>query len=65
MTVRELAEQIGMVIPSVTERIYKLENVGAIREYTIIVDPTVFGLDVAEHVRLCALPGEAKAWRKC
>ncbi|NVD28007.1 Lrp/AsnC family transcriptional regulator [Parasphingorhabdus flavimaris] len=60
MTVRELAEQIGMSSPSVTERIHKLEDAGAIREYTIIVDPTVFGLGVAAHVRLCALPGEAK-----
>jgi len=60
MTVRELAEQIGMSSPSVTERIHKLEDAGAIREYTIIVDPTVFGLDVTAHVRLCAMPGEAK-----
>lgn len=60
MTVRELAEQIGMSSPSVTERIHKLEDAGAISSYTINVDPTVFGLGVTAHVRLCALPGEAK-----
>lgn len=60
MTVRDLAEQIGMSSPSVTERIRKLEDAGAIRGYTIIVDPTVFGLGIAAHVRLCALPGEVK-----
>ena len=60
MTVRELAEQIGMSSPSVTERIHKLEDAGAISSYTINVDPTVFGLGVTANVRLCALPGEAK-----
>lgn len=60
ITVRELAEQIGMSSPSVTERIHKLEDAGAISSYTIIVDPAVFGLSVAAYVRLCALPGEAK-----
>tara|TARA_R110000824_G_scaffold35772_3_gene111767 strand:+ start:377 stop:838 length:462 start_codon:yes stop_codon:yes gene_type:complete len=60
MTVRELAEQIGMSSPSVTERIHKLEDTGAIQGYTIIVDPTVFGLGIFAHVRVRAMPGEAK-----
>jgi Lrp/AsnC family transcriptional regulator, leucine-responsive regulatory protein len=33
MTVRELAEHIGLSSPSVTERIHKLEDAGAIRGY--------------------------------
>ncbi|WP_422344945.1 Lrp/AsnC family transcriptional regulator [Parasphingorhabdus sp.] len=60
MTVRDLAEQIGMSSPSVTERIHKLEDTGAIRGYTILVDPTVFGLGIFAHVRVRAMPGEAK-----
>jgi Lrp/AsnC family leucine-responsive transcriptional regulator len=60
MTVRELAEQIGMSSPSVTERIHKLEDAGAIRGYTIVVDPTVFGLGIFAHVRVHAMPGEVK-----
>jgi Lrp/AsnC family leucine-responsive transcriptional regulator len=60
MTIRELAEQIGMSSPSVTERIHKLEDAGAIREYTISVDPIAFGLNIAAYVRLCAMPGEVK-----
>lgn len=28
--------------------------------YTIVVDPTVFGLGIFAHVRLRAMPGEAK-----
>lgn len=30
-----------------TERIHKLEDAGAIRGYTVLVDPTVFGLGIA------------------
>lgn len=60
MTVRELAAQIGLSSPSVTERIHKLEDAGAIRGYTIAVDPTVFGLGIAAHVRMRAMPGEVK-----
>ena len=60
MTVRELAAQIGLSSPSVTERIHKLEDAGAIRGYTIAVDPTVFGLVIAAHVRMRAMPGEVK-----
>lgn len=60
MTVRELAAQIGLSSPSITERIHKLEDAGAIRGYTIAVDPTVFGLGIAAHVRIRAMPGEVK-----
>src|SRR3546814_2149115 len=60
MTVRELAEQIGLSSPSVTERIHKLEDAGAIRGYTVLVDSKVFDLGIAAHVRLRAMPGEVK-----
>jgi Lrp/AsnC family leucine-responsive transcriptional regulator len=60
MTVRELAALIGLSSPSVTERIHKLEDAGAIRGYTIAVDPTVFGLYIAAHVRMRAMPGEVQ-----
>ena len=60
MTVRDLAAQIGLSSPSITERIHKLEDAGAIRGYTIVVDPKAFGLGIAAHVRMRALPGELK-----
>jgi Lrp/AsnC family transcriptional regulator, leucine-responsive regulatory protein len=60
MTVRELAAQIGLSSPSVTERIHKLEDAGAIRGYTIAFDPKAFGLGIAAHVRMRAIPGEVK-----
>lgn len=58
MTVRDLASRIGLSSPSVTERIHKLEDSGAIAGYTITVDPNAFGLPIAAHVRMRALPGE-------
>jgi Lrp/AsnC family leucine-responsive transcriptional regulator len=60
MTIRDLADKIGMSSPSVTERIHKLEDAGAIRGYTVLVDPKVFGLGIAAYVRMHARPGEVK-----
>jgi Lrp/AsnC family leucine-responsive transcriptional regulator len=60
MTIRELADQIGLSSPSVTERILKLKDAGAILGYTVLVNPKVFGLVISAHVRLLALPGEVK-----
>ncbi len=60
MTVRELAAQIGLSSPSITERIHKLEDAGAIRGYTVVVDPEVFGLGINAHVRMRAMPGEVR-----
>ena len=60
MTVRELAAHIGLSSPSVTERIHKLEDAGALQGYTVIVDPKVFGLGIAAHVRMRAMHGEVK-----
>lgn len=60
MTIREIAEHIGLSSPSVTERILKLKDAGAILGYAVLVDPKVFGLEIAAHVRLRARPGEVK-----
>lgn len=60
MTVQKLAHQIGLSSPSVTERIHKLRDAGAIRGYTVVVDPKAFGLGIAAHVRMRAMPGEVQ-----
>nr|WP_294846439.1 Lrp/AsnC family transcriptional regulator [uncultured Sphingomonas sp.] len=60
MTIRELAGQIGLSSPSVTERIHKLEDAGAIKGYSVLVDPKAFGLGIAAHVRIRARPGEVQ-----
>lgn len=60
VTFKELAEQIELSSPSVTERIHKLEDCGAIQGYTITITPKALGLNVAAHVRFYAMPGEVK-----
>lgn len=60
MTVRDLAAQIGLSSPSVTERIHKLEDSGAIAGYTVLADPKAFGFEIAAYVRIRAMPGEVK-----
>ena len=60
MTFKMLAKQIGLSSPSVTERVHKLQDAGAIRGYEVMVDPKVFGLDIAAYVRMNAMPGQVK-----
>ncbi len=60
MTVRDLAAQIGLSSLSVTDRILKLKDAGAITGYTVQVDPNKFGLSIAAYVRMHAKPGEVK-----
>ena len=60
MKICQLAEQIGMSSPSVSERMLKLEDAGAILGYTAIIDPKVFGLNTAAHLRIRPLPGQLK-----
>ncbi len=58
MTIRDLADKIGMSSPSVTERIHKLEDAGAIRGYTVLVDPKVL-VSASLHMFGCT-PDPAK-----
>lgn len=58
-TIRDIAAQIGMSSPSVTERILKLTDAGAIKGYTVVVNPHAFGLTISAYVRMSALPGKA------
>lgn len=44
ITVRELAQSIGLSAPSVAERIHRLEDTGVIDGYTIIIDAQALGI---------------------
>jgi Lrp/AsnC family leucine-responsive transcriptional regulator len=59
-TIKDVAELLKMSSPSITARIDKLKDAGAIRGYTVVVDPGAFGLNVAAYVSLHARPGELK-----
>ena len=63
-TIKAIGKKIGMSSPSVRDRILKLEDSGAIRAYTIVVDLKVFGLGTSAIVRMNALPGQLQKLEK-
>ena len=56
--IKEVAELLDMASPSITARIDKLKDAGAITGYTVVVDPGAFGLNVSAFVRMNAMPGQ-------
>ena len=58
IAIKEIADRIGMSSPSVKDRILKLQDAGAIQANTIVVEPKVFGLGIAAHVRVRANRGQ-------
>ncbi len=48
----ELAEQVALSIPSVSERMHKLEKAGVIRSYNAILDARKIGLEVTAIIFL-------------
>jgi Lrp/AsnC family transcriptional regulator, leucine-responsive regulatory protein len=60
MSVKDMTERIGLSSPCIGARILKLKDAGAIRGYTVLVDPNAFGLHVSAYLRLSAMPGEMK-----
>lgn len=46
----ELAEITGLTIPSISDRLKKLETSGYIRQYTVILDPNLFGLHITAFI---------------
>ncbi|SCK18925.1 Lrp/AsnC family transcriptional regulator [Vogesella sp. LIG4] len=57
----ELARQLKMSGPSVSERLKRLEEQGAIRGYTPELDWQQWGYSLQAMVRLRPLPGQLKA----
>ncbi|HEX9654505.1 MAG TPA: Lrp/AsnC family transcriptional regulator [bacterium] len=46
----QIADEIGLSRPAVTERVKKLEQTGVIRGYTAIVDPVAVGQSIAAFI---------------
>lgn len=46
----ELAQMTGLSLPSVSDRLKKLESAGYIRGYTTILEPKLFGLDITAFI---------------
>lgn len=59
-TMKALGERVGMSSPSVSDRLLKIEDAGAIQSYTAIIDYNVFGLTIAAQLRIRAKLGEVE-----
>ena len=57
-----IAEKNGVSVPTVTERIRKLQDSGVILGFQAIVDPSAVGLDV--ELSLPLFPGHPNTIRK-
>ncbi|MBU6491809.1 MAG: Lrp/AsnC family transcriptional regulator [Burkholderiales bacterium] len=64
MSLKELAEQVGLSSPSVSERLRRLEERGVIRRYTVEVDPRALGYSLQAVVRIRPLPGQLPSVQK-
>jgi len=57
-SLKELAAQVGLSSPSVSERLRRLEERGVIRAFTIEIDPQALGFTLQAIVRIRPLPGK-------
>jgi Lrp/AsnC family leucine-responsive transcriptional regulator len=57
-SLKDLAQQVGLSSPSVSERLRRLEERGVIRAFTIEIDPEALGYPLQAIVRVRPLPGK-------
>lgn len=60
VTMAELAREVGLSAPSVTERVRKLEETGIIEGYAAQVSPAALGLGLAAYIRIRPMPGQLR-----
>ncbi|ODT03496.1 MAG: AsnC family transcriptional regulator [Mesorhizobium sp. SCN 65-20] len=58
ISLKELAQRVGLSSPSASERLRRLEERGVIRAFTIEVDPAALGYTLQAIVRIRPLPGK-------
>ncbi|RJG40760.1 Lrp/AsnC family transcriptional regulator [Mesorhizobium sp. DCY119] len=58
ISLKELAAQVGLSSPSVSERVRRLEERGVIRGFTVEIDPKALGYQLQAIVRIRPLPGK-------
>ena len=57
-SLKDLAQQVGLSSPSVSERLRRLEERGVIRAFTVEIDPLALGYTLQAIVRIKPLPGK-------
>ena len=58
ISMKELAQKVGMSSPSAAERVRRLEEAGVLLGYTIRVSPAALGLPIGVFIRIRPMPGE-------
>ncbi|MCX8569057.1 MULTISPECIES: Lrp/AsnC family transcriptional regulator [Hyphomicrobiales] len=58
ISLKDLAQRVGLSSPSASERLKRLEERGVIRAFTIEVDPAALGYTLQAIVRIRPLPGK-------
>ena len=58
ITTKDLADLMDMSSPSAAARILKMKDAGAIKGYTVVIDPLVFGLSITANLRMSPFSGE-------
>lgn len=58
MSVKDLAQHVGLSAPSTSERIKRLEERGVIRGFTVEIDPSSIGFNLQAIIRVRPLPGK-------
>ncbi len=58
ISLKQLASRIKLSSPSTSERLRRLEERGAIRAFTIDVDPRALGYELQAIVRIRPMPGK-------
>jgi Lrp/AsnC family leucine-responsive transcriptional regulator len=61
ISLKDLAKQVRLSSPSVSERLRRLEERGVIRAFTIDIDPEALGYQFQAIVRIRPLPGRFPA----
>lgn len=64
ISMRDLAQHIGMSAPSTTERVRRLTDMGAVRSFTVELDPKKFGFTLQAIVRIKPLRGQLQSVAK-
>lgn len=58
VSLKDLAQQVGLSSPSVAERLRRLDERGVIRAFTIEIDPQALGYQLQAIVRIRPMPGK-------
>jgi Lrp/AsnC family leucine-responsive transcriptional regulator len=64
ISLKELAGEVGLSSPSVSDRLRRLGERGIIRSFTVDIDPKALGYQLQAIVRIRPLPGKQHVVRK-